>query len=201
MRKVFGFLLILVFLSACYDDKTSRAEERRKEIADSIKQDKAEKEKSKPKNRIGKYVYIDQYAVTHVSLHCPYINYVANVSGTSTDDDGNQIDVDRNIRHGSGVERMLLKDYDKELLSNACKSCVDDDMYEYLQKYGTWEGLFGEDSDEERDEMVYATLSGTKYHKTPDCSALKRSKINVDEISVIQAEAEGKEPCRRCYKK
>lgn len=55
-------------------------------------------------------------------------------------------------------------------------------------------------AEERRKEMVYATLSGTKYHKTADCSALKRSKSNVDEISVVQAEAEGKEPCRRCYK-
>lgn len=199
MRKVLVILTLIILLVACSEDKSSTAEERRKEIVDSIKQDKADKEKNKPKNRIGKYVYIDHFAVTHVNLHCSYINYVGNESGTSTDEEGNQIDVDRNIRHGSGVERVLLKDYDKELLANACKSCVDDDMYEYLQKYGTLEGLFGEEEDESK-EMVYATLSGTKYHKTADCSALKRSKSNVDEISVVQAESEGKEPCRRCYK-
>lgn len=154
---------------------------------------------SEPANRVGKYVYIDLYLVTHTRLDCPYINYAGNVSGASSNEDGNKTNVKNGIRHGSGIDRVLLKDYDKEMLCNACKHCVDDKMYEYLQKYDTVDGsgdMFAAD-----EGMAYTTAKSKRYHRTLNCNAIKRSTSEIEDISVEQAEEEGKTPCRICYKK
>jgi len=48
---------------------------------------------------------------------------------------------------------------------------------------------------DERQDVVYTTKTGTKYHEE-DCSFLKKSKIPV---ALEQALAEGKTPCSRCH--
>ena len=110
--------------------------ERNKEIADSIAQVKEYTESQKPCNRIGKYVYVDQVGVLHTELHCGAINEGGTLSGYATDEDGDDVDVSRSIKCGSGVKRILLKDMNKSLLKKSCHICIDDDMYEFLMKYG-----------------------------------------------------------------
>ena len=48
---------------------------------------------------------------------------------------------------------------------------------------------------DEREDVVYITKTGSKYHKE-DCSFLKKSKIPV---SLEQVLGEGKTPCSRCH--
>ena len=110
--------------------------ERKKEIADSIAQAKKDAESKKPCNRVGKYVYVDQVGVLHTELHCGAINEGGTLSGYATDEDGDDVDVSRSIKCGSGVKRILLKDMDKSLLKKSCHICIDDDMYEFLIQYG-----------------------------------------------------------------
>ena len=110
--------------------------ERKKEIADSIAQAKKDAESKKPCNRVGKYVYVDQVGVLHTELHCGAINEGGTLSGYATDEDGDDVDVSRSIKCGSGVKRILLKDIDKSLLKKSCHICIDDDMYEFLIQYG-----------------------------------------------------------------
>ena len=110
--------------------------ERNKEIADSIAQVKEYTESQKPCNRIGKYVYVDQVGVLHTELHCGAINEGGTLSGYATDEDGDDVDVSRSIKCGSGVKRILLKDMNKSLLKKSCHICIDDDMYEFLIQYG-----------------------------------------------------------------
>ena len=118
--------------------------ERKKEIADSIAQAKKNAESKKPCNRVGKYVYIDQVGVLHINLRCRAINEGGTLSGYVTDENGDDVDVSRSIKCGSGVKRILLKDMDKSLLKKSCHICIDDDMYDYLKKYGSIEGLLEE---------------------------------------------------------
>ena len=110
--------------------------ERQMEIADSIAQAKKDAESKKPCNRVGKYVYVDQVGVLHTELHCGAINEGGTLSGYATDEDGDDVDVSRSIKCGSGVKRILLKDMNKSLLKKSCHICIDDDMYEFLIKYG-----------------------------------------------------------------
>ena len=110
--------------------------ERQMEIADSIAQAKKDAESKKPCNRVGKYVYVDQVGVLHTELRCGAINEGGTLSGYATDEDGNDVDVSRSIKCGSGVKRILLKDMDKSLLKKSCHICIDDDMYEFLIQYG-----------------------------------------------------------------
>ena len=110
--------------------------ERQMEIADSIAQAKKDAESKKPCNRVGKYVYIDQVGVLHTELHCGAINEGGTLSGYATDEDGDDVDVSRSIKCGSGVKRILLKDMNKSLLKKSCHICIDDDMYEFLIQYG-----------------------------------------------------------------
>ena len=110
--------------------------ERQKEIADSISKAKEYAESKKPCNRVGKYVYVDQVGVLHTELRCGAINEGGTLSGYATDEDGDDVDVSRNIKCGSGVKRILLKDMDKSLLKKSCHICIDDDMYEFLKQYG-----------------------------------------------------------------
>lgn len=110
--------------------------ERQKEIADSIAQAKKDAESKKPCNRVGKYVYVDQVGVLHTELRCGAINEGGTLSGYATDEDGDDVEVSRSIKCGSGVKRILLKDMDKSLLKKSCHICIDDDMYEFLIQYG-----------------------------------------------------------------
>ena len=110
--------------------------ERQMEIADSIAQAKKDAESKKPCNRVGKYVYVDQVGVLHTELHCGAINEGGTLSGYATDEDGDDVDVSRSIKCGSGVKRILLKDMNKSLLKKSCHICIDDDMYEFLIQYG-----------------------------------------------------------------
>ena len=110
--------------------------ERQMEIADSIAQAKKDAESKKPCNRVGKYVYVDQVGVLHTELHCGAINEGGTLSGYATDEDGDDVEVSRSIKCGSGVKRILLKDMNKSLLKKSCHICIDDDMYEFLIQYG-----------------------------------------------------------------
>lgn len=110
--------------------------ERQMEIADSIAQAKKDAECKKPCNRVGKYVYVDQVGVLHTELRCGAINEGGTLSGYATDEDGDDVDVSRSIKCGSGVKRILLKNMNKSLLKKACHICIDDDMYEFLIQYG-----------------------------------------------------------------
>ena len=110
--------------------------ERQMEIADSIAQAKKDAESKKPCNRVGKYVYVDQVGVLHTELRCGAINEGGTLSGYATDEDGDDVDVSRSIKCGSGVKRILLKNMNKSLLKKACHICIDDDMYEFLIQYG-----------------------------------------------------------------
>lgn len=110
--------------------------ERQMEIADSIAQAKKDAESKKPCNRVGKYVYVDQVGVLHTELRCGAINEGGTLSGYATDEDGDDVDVSRSIKCGSGVKRILLKNMNKSLLKKACYICIDDDMYEFLIQYG-----------------------------------------------------------------
>lgn len=109
--------------------------ERQKEIADSISKAKEYAESKKPCNRVGKYVYLDYYGVVHIDNDCVFINFIANTYGSYTDEDGNAVDASKKIRHGSGVKRILLKDFNKSMLKNACHNCIDDDIYDYLENF------------------------------------------------------------------
>lgn len=109
--------------------------ERQKEVADSIAQAKNDAESRKPCNRVGKYVYIDQVGVLHINLRCRAINEGGTLSGYVTDENGDDVDVSRSIKCGSGVKRILLKNMDKSLLKNSCHICIDDDMYDYLENF------------------------------------------------------------------
>ena len=113
-----------------------KAAERKKEIVDSIAQAKKDAESKKPCNRVGKYVYVDQVGVLHTELRCGAINEGGTLSGYATDEDGDDVDVSRSIKCGSGVKRILLKGMDKSLLKKSCHICIDDDMYEFLVQYG-----------------------------------------------------------------
>lgn len=109
--------------------------ERQMEIADSIAQAKKDAESKKPCNRVGKYVYVDQVGVLHTELRCGAINEGGTLSGYATDEDGDDVDVSRSIKCGSGVKRILLKNMNKSLLKKACHICIDDDMYDYLENF------------------------------------------------------------------
>lgn len=109
--------------------------ERQKEIADSISKAKEYTESKKPCNRVGKYVYVDQVGVLHTELRCGAINEGGTLSGYATDEDGDDVEVSRSIKCGSGVKRILLKDMDKSLLKKSCHICIDDDIYDYLENF------------------------------------------------------------------
>lgn len=136
--------LSFVFVSCEYNKNENASLERKKEIADSTRKANEEYEKNKPCNRIGKYVYIDQLDVLHTRLHCGGINDGGTLSGSTTDENGEEVEVSSRIKCGSGIERIKLKDLDKSLLENSCHNCIDDDMYDYLKKYGSPEGLLEE---------------------------------------------------------
>ena len=161
MASLFSvFCILCIFISCESSAQEKRDEEidaRKKEIADSVKQAKEEAERNEPRNRVGRYVYIDQVGVLHTYLHCHAINEGGTLSGYTTDDEGEDIEVSNSIKCGSGVRRVLLKEMDKSLLKKSCNVCIDDAMYDYLLKYGTLEGLFGEESDRHK------RLTGVKW--------------------------------------
>lgn len=141
------FALFVLNMCSCVEDDTQakrEAAERRKEIADSVRQAKEDAESNKPCNRVGKYVYVDQLGVLHILLHCRSINDGGELRGSKTDEEGDDIDVSTRIKCGSGIKRIALKDMDKSLLNKSCHVCIDDDVYDYLKEYGTLEGIFDE---------------------------------------------------------
>ncbi len=68
-----------------------------------------------------------------------------------------------------------------------------------LKEKKDWQEAIPNLSDTSLDPTVYVTNSGTKYHLSPDCSALKRAKevIGTPRSAAIE---DGKEPCSICEK-
>ena len=52
-----------------------------------------------------------------------------------------------------------------------------------------------EDNNPSKSNMVWITEKGKKYHSSPDCSNMK----NPHKISLEDAIASGREPCKKCY--
>ena len=132
MRNVLLLFISITILLSCDNKKESQVIQRQKEVADSVKKAKEEAENNKPCNRLGKYLYIDALGVLHIRLHCHLINDGGSLSGTVLDENGEEVDVSHSVKCGSGVKRVLLKDFDKSLLNKSCRGCIDDDMYEFL---------------------------------------------------------------------
>ena len=65
-----------------------------------------------------------------------------------------------------------------------------------LNEKESWESALA-DLSPNTDPVVYVTESGTKYHISPDCSALKRAK-SVIGTPRSEAEKSGKELCALC---
>lgn len=53
-------------------------------------------------------------------------------------------------------------------------------------------------SSEEKDDAVYVTKSGTKYHK-PECNLIKNRQTS--QIPIEEAVQKGLEPCGKCFPK
>ena len=51
-------------------------------------------------------------------------------------------------------------------------------------------------------QKVYVVMSNNAYayHKTKDCSAVKKATHKVKEVSLEEAEKMGRKPCKICYK-
>lgn len=222
----FACLVCFAFFISCEDKKREelerKAAERKKEMADSIAQ-QAEKdaESNRPCNRVGKYVYIDQLGVLHTKSHCNHINDGGSLDGYVTDEDGNTVDVSKDIKCGSGVNRVLLKDMNKSLLVKSCSYCIDDKMYEYLKNYGTLEGLFDESANTEEDSesagvelkkdvfgkpnvsvgSVYICTGGSskRYHCDRRCKGLSNCTGAIEAVSEEEAGDMGRTPCKICY--
>lgn len=202
------FVCFVTFFSfvACEDKKkeelVQKTAKRKKEIADSIKKEKEYEESKKPYNRVGKYVYVDYYGVIHVKVNCDYINFIANTYGSYTDEDGNEVDASKDIRHGSGVKRIQLKDFNKAMLSNSCHHCIDDDMYEYLKNYKEAPKNFIKST-----SPVYVYIRSTKfetsiyYHKRKDCKGLTLENGTTKKINITKADLRLMKPCGICCDK
>lgn len=53
-----------------------------------------------------------------------------------------------------------------------------------------------DEADEEADDvLVWISEHGTKYHVDPNCSGMKEPR----QVTVAEAESEGREPCAKCY--
>lgn len=131
------FSISIVFTSCGNKEPKSEVSERRNEVADSIKA----AETNKPYNKVGKYVYVDQLGVLHIRLHCRGINEGGNLSGCVTNEDCDNIDVSRDVKCGSGVDRILLEEMDKSLLKKSCRFCVDDEVFDYLKEFRVLDGI------------------------------------------------------------
>lgn len=125
-----------IFIS-CGNKNEKEEDMRKKEIADSVKQAREDAEAMKPSNRVGKYVYLDCLKVLHVKLRCSHINDGGSLDGITIDEDGDEVDVTKNIKNGSGVKRIPTLILDKRLLENCCRYCIDDAVYNYLVDYET----------------------------------------------------------------
>ena len=134
MKRLLLIFIPLLLLASCNDGKKKAAEAASKKTKeDSIAHMKKDSISSLPQNRVGKYVYLDNYGVLHTRLGCVRINYVSSTTKEVTDDDGNLIDETSDVRHGSGVKRVPLDGITISMLQNACHYCVKDDMYDYLR--------------------------------------------------------------------
>ena len=49
----------------------------------------------------------------------------------------------------------------------------------------------------DRDEMVWISATGSKYHSIPDCGNMNPDKAYQEPVS--QAEAQGYEACKKCF--
>jgi hypothetical protein len=58
-----------------------------------------------------------------------------------------------------------------------------------------------EHKEEYAEDIVYVCTGGSarRYHNEPDCRGLSRCRGDIEEMSVEDAESEGKTPCRICY--
>lgn len=54
-------------------------------------------------------MYSNQVGVLHTELRCGAINEGGTLSGYATDEDGDDVEVSRSIKCGSGVKRILYK--------------------------------------------------------------------------------------------
>lgn len=65
----------------------------------------------------------------------------------------------------------------------------------------TTEEYAEEHAEEYAEDMVYVCTGGSarRYHNEPDCRGLSRCRGDIEEMSVEDAESEGKTPCRICY--
>lgn len=135
-------------------------------------------QKNKP---IGKYMYVSTAGVLHTSSKCSNLKYPRNEES----------------ERGAGkfVESNRLCESD---FTDYCFRCVDDNAYEEIQthldkskKEIKWENY----------RVVYVCTGGTAkaYHADPDCRGLSRCRGDIEEMSVEDAESEGKTPCRICY--
>lgn len=48
------------------------------------------------------------------------------------------------------------------------------------------------------EEYVYVTKTGSVYHKSKDCPALKARNPKTEKISLSEAKTKGYKPCKRC---
>lgn len=63
-------------------------------------------------------------------------------------------------------------------------------------------GFISGKTDDQETQKVYVVMSKSSYayHKHCSCSAVKRSKSGVREVSLAKAKQMGKTPCKICYR-
>ena len=59
------------------------------------------------------------------------------------------------------------------------------------------EGTGAAASQTPQEEMVWLSATGSKYHSIPDCGNMNPDTAR--EVTLSQAEAQGYEPCKKCY--
>ena len=81
MKRLLLIFIPLLLLASCNDGKKKAAEAASKKTKeDSIAHMKKDSISSLPQNRVGKYVYLDNYGVLHTRLGCVRINYVSSTT-------------------------------------------------------------------------------------------------------------------------
>ena len=61
----------------------------------------------------------------------------------------------------------------------------------------TQQSVQSDENQQEQEEMVWISATGSKYHSIPDCGNMNPDKAHQEPIS--QAEAEGYEACKKCF--
>ena len=56
-------------------------------------------------------------------------------------------------------------------------------------------------TEEYAEDMVYVCTGGSarRYHNEPDCRGLSRCQGDIEEMTIEEAEDDGKTPCKICY--